>query len=532
MSDVSGQVVTRYLLERGAGSSPDEAFVTFGGGTGWTRRDGLAHAYAAANVLRTHGVRAGDRVAVFLPNGPDFLRAWWGTAVLGATLVPVNVSYRGAFLRNLMALSEPVLAVGDPELLARLDELDGAPPLPRLLAEELAGGPDGAPELERPIEFWDPAVLLMTSGTTGPSKLAVNTYLHCVSGGGFITERSRGPEDTFLVDLPMFHGAALWQAFACLATGTRMVVLERPDLHRYWEVLAETGTTLCTVLSTMGPYLWRQPSRPAETTHGLRSVQLNPLPPDVAGWRRRFAVPDIYANYGSTEMPAPLRCHPDDELVPGYCGRVADGFEARIVDAHDVDLGPAQAGEFVVRSSRPWRLCPEYVGNPEATAAAWRNGWFHSGDMLRRDAEGRFYFVDRIKDALRRRGENISSVELEAEIITHPALAEVACVPPRPDGGTDDEVKAWLLVAEGHALDFAELLRYCAGRLPHFMVPRYFEIADEFPRTASGRVKKHELRALGNGPGTWDREAAGYTVTRNGLRVTARADTGSPRPTS
>ncbi|HEY1974654.1 MAG TPA: AMP-binding protein [Pseudonocardia sp.] len=520
MTDESDRVVTRYLLERGAASSPDEVFVTFSDGTTWTRRAGLEHAYTAANVLRSRGVGQGDRVAVFLPNGADFLRTWWGAAVLGATLVPVNVSYRSAFLANLINLAQPVVAVGSPELMARLDELDDPVSLPRVDAAEVADADNRPPELERRIEFWDPAVLLMTSGTTGPSKLAVNTYLHCVSGGGFITERSRGPEDTFLVDLPLFHGAALWQVFACLATGTRMVVHERPDLARYWEVLAETGTTLCTVLSTMGLYLWQQPSREAETRHPVRSVQLNPLPADVTGWRRRFAIPDVYANYGSTEMPAPLRCDPRDELVPGYCGRVAAGFESRIVDAHDVEVGPDEPGEFVVRSE-PWRLCPEYVGNPEATATMWRNGWFHSGDMLRRDAEGRFYFVDRIKDALRRRGENISSVELEAEILTHPAVAEVACVPHRPDGGTDDEVKAWLLVAGGHDLDFAGLLKYCADRLPHFMVPRYFEVTIEFPRTPSGRVKKHELRALGNSDTTWDREANGYTVTRTGMQITA-----------
>jgi crotonobetaine/carnitine-CoA ligase len=521
MTDESGRVVTRYLLEWGAKQDPEQVFVTFQDGTTWTRRHGLEQAYATANVLRAAGVRQGDRVAVFLPNGADFLRAWWGTAVLGATLVPVNVAYRGAILSHLLALSEPVVAVGDPDLMARVDELDEPPVFPRIAASELAGSDLGAPELDRRIEHWDTAALLLTSGTTGPSKLAVTTYLHCVSGGGFITERSRGAEDTFLIDLPMFHGAALWQAFACVATGTRMVIHERPDMARYWEVLAETSTTLCLILSTMGLHLLRQPSRPAETRHPLRSAQINPLPADAAGFGERFAIPELYANYGSTEMPAPLRCDVHDELVPGYCGRAASGFEVRIVDAHDIEVGPGEPGEFVVRSDEPWRLCPEYIGNPEATVAAWRNGWFHSGDMLRRDGEGRFFFVDRIKDALRRRGENISSVELEAEIISHPAVAEVACVPHRPDGGTDDEVKAWLLITEGHDLDFDELLKYCADRLPHFMVPRYFEITTEFPRTASGRVKKHELRALGNGTATWDREANGYTVTRSGLQVTA-----------
>lgn len=415
-------VVTRYVLERAADDAPDEIAVSFEDGTRWTRRAALEQAYAAANVLRAAGVRQGDRVALFLPNTADFLRAWWGTAVLGATLVPINVAYRGTILAHQMTLGAPAVAVGEPELMARLDELDPPSAVRRLTVAELAAGDDiSAPEVERRIEPWNPAALLMTSGTTGPSKLSIISYRHMVEGGAYITQYTRGAEDTFLMDLPLFHGAALWQASACVATRTRIALRTRPNLAEYWEVLRDTGTTLCLVLSTMGLYLWQQPPRPAETQHQLRSVQINPLPPDVTGFQKRFAIPELYANYGSTEMPAPLRCVPEDKLVPRYCGRVAPGFEARIVDANDIAVPHGEPGEFVVRSAEPWMLASEYVGNPEATAKAWRNGWFHSGDMLRRDTEGRFFFVDRIKDALRRRGENISSVELEAEIIQHPA---------------------------------------------------------------------------------------------------------------
>jgi crotonobetaine/carnitine-CoA ligase len=159
-----------------------------------------------------------------------------------------------------------------------------------------------------------------------------------------------------------------------------------------------------------------------------------------------------------------------------------------------------------------------YVDNPEATAAAWRNGWFHSGDLMRRDTSGNFYYVDRNKDALRRRGENISSHEVEAEVIRYPGIIEVACVPVRTVADVDDEVKVWLVAENGaEPLDFGELLAFCVESLPHFAVPRYFELADELPKTASAKVQKFQLRERGNGPATWDREAHGYRVTRQGL---------------
>jgi crotonobetaine/carnitine-CoA ligase len=162
-------------------------------------------------------------------------------------------------------------------------------------------------------------------------------------------------------------------------------------------------------------------------------------------------------------------------------------------------------------------IAHEYVDNPEATARVWRNGWFHTGDMMRREGE-QYFFVDRAKDAMRRRGENVSSVELEAEIRTHADVAEVACVPYRPEGTVEDEVKAWIVPAPDSQVDFSELLRYCVDRMPYFMVPRYFELIEELPKTPSLRVKKFELRSRGNGSATWDREEHGLRVTRSGIR--------------
>ena len=164
------------------------------------------------------------------------------------------------------------------------------------------------------------------------------------------------------------------------------------------------------------------------------------------------------------------------------------------------------------------RVC----GNPEATAQTWRNGWFHTGDMLRRDADGNYIFVDRAEDALRRRGQNISSFEVESVVARYPGVAEAACVPERSGVEVEDEVKVWVVAAPQMQLDFADLLRFCVDRLPHYMVPRYFELAAELPKTPSAKVRKYELRGRGNSATTWDRQQHGFDVTRNGLQVTAR----------
>jgi crotonobetaine/carnitine-CoA ligase len=204
-------------------------------------------------------------------------------------------------------------------------------------------------------------------------------------------------------------------------------------------------------------------------------------------------------------------------LRPGSIGTLRPGFEVRLVDENDVDAPPGHPGEAIVRSQTPWLITTEYVGNPEATATAWRNGWFHTGDLLRRDGDGTYYYVDRLKDSIRRRGQNVSSFEVESVIREYPGIADAAVVPERGDVAVEDEIKAWLVTDEGAEIDFVDLLRFCNERLAHYMVPRYFEIIDDFPRTASAKVRKSELRELGTSALTWDRLAHGVDIRRDGL---------------
>jgi crotonobetaine/carnitine-CoA ligase len=507
------------LLERNARAKPAEPLIAFDDGTRWTRRDALEIAYGAAATLRAAGISQGDRVALLMNNSPDYLRSWWGTAVMGAVVVPVNVAYRGSMLEHQLRLSRPAAIIADSALADRLDQLDDVSHVPpvRLVPADLDRS--GPPIVrEQRIELWDLAALMLTSGTTGPSKLVAVPHLHLYLGGShFSVAYGAGESDVYQIDLPLFHIGMMYQVAPCLSVGTRMFIRSGPRMSAYWESARECDATIGMIISTMVPYLLAQPPRPADRAHGVRMLLASPLPRDVAEFQQRFNIPHLHAAYGSTEMSAPIVGSPGDRLESGYCGRARPGFEVRLVDEHEIEVPVGEVGEVAVRPAQPWMVNAGYVDDPAATAHAWRQGWLHSGDAMRRDADGRYYFVDRIKDTVRRRGENISSFEVEAIISVYPGIAAAACVAYRDPLGVDDEVKVWLTTEPGSNVDPVQLLEFCADRLPHFMVPRYFEATDAMPMTPSGRVRKHLLRERGNGPRTWDREAHGLTVVRGGL---------------
>jgi crotonobetaine/carnitine-CoA ligase len=500
----------RSMLERNAAAMPDGVFVTFADGESWTRARGLAEAYRAARVLRAHGVGRGDRVAVFLDNGAGYLRAWWGTACLGAVLVPVNTALRGAMVDHLAALARPAVLVSDTAVPEFGD-------LPTITPATLAGGSAAAPELDEPIAPWELCSLNLTSGTTGRSKLSRTTYVQQLNGGmPFIDGWGQGPADVFQADLPLFHLAASYQVAACLATGTRIAVRDRPDLANYWEVARHTGATLALLVSSMVPFLLAQPERPAERQHGIRTMVAAPLPAAMTEFQQRFGVEHITTFYGSTEVSNCLGYSPGQPVVPGSCGTVRPGFGLRVADEADVEVPVGQTGQLLVRHQEPWKISCGYQGDPETSAAAWRNGWFHTGDLFYRDEDGVYYFVDRATDSLRRRGENVSSAEVEAELLRCPGVAEAACV--AVPAAADDDIKVWLVPDQGVELDLEKIFRTLAESMAHFMVPRYLEVTDELPRTPTARVRKYLLRERGNTASTWDSVAQGLVVTRAGLR--------------
>jgi crotonobetaine/carnitine-CoA ligase len=309
--------------------------------------------------------------------------------------------------------------------------------------------------------------------------------------------------DRFVINLPLFHVGSTLFIYAMLLRGGSVALVESFESSRFWDVIRSTGATSGILLGVMAQFLLKQPPSPADREHPLRHVLMVPLTDDAELFAERFGV-DVYTLFNMTETSIPIVSGKSPRPA-GTCGRVRSGIEARLVDEWDCEVPVGTIGELILRTDAPWSMNHGYYKNPEATAAAWRNGWFHTGDAFRVDAEGNYYFVDRMKDAIRRRGENISSFEVEREICAFPAVKEAAVVAARGEL-SEDEVLAVVAPVPGHTIDPVELTRFLVERLPYFMVPRYIRIVPELPKTPTQKVQKADLRRDGLTPDIWDRE--------------------------
>jgi crotonobetaine/carnitine-CoA ligase len=506
----SNEVVTRRILERHATERPDALCVTGPTGASWTWAEGLGNAYRSASHLRSRGVGPGDHVLLFLPNGLDWLLAWWGISCLGAVMVTVNTAYRGEILRRVCADSGASVIITNPDLARRLAQLDLD--LEIVHPETLAGGGGGggggaAPDAGGAFDVWTVHAVNFTSGTTGPAKGVLTPYLATYMGGINAMGAGGGltSDDRWLVDTPLFHVSGQMTALACISAGASLVLREQFAGSTYWRLAAETGVTHSMLVGTMATFLLSQDTSPAERAHRLRLVVLAPMVRDPGAFRKRFGIPELCSVYGQTEISTPLLTPPGADIVPGSVGRPRRGVQVRIVDTHDRPVPVGEIGELIVRTDRPWEMNLGYLGHPAESMAAWRNGWFHTGDAFRRDDAGNFFYVDRLRDTLRRRGENISSFHVEAEVVAHPDVIECACVGVPSELG-EDEVKIFVVPVAGRSVDPAQLISFLDERLPRFMVPRYVEIVIKLPKNQTLRIQKFELRSRGNTERTWDRE--------------------------
>jgi crotonobetaine/carnitine-CoA ligase len=309
--------------------------------------------------------------------------------------------------------------------------------------------------------------------------------------------------DVLCTTLPLFHINALNTYAQAALTGSRVVFEPRFSASGFWPAMQAAGATVVYLLGAMVPILLAQPASAAERSHAVR-IGLGPGVPAASAeaFRERSGVV-LLEGYGSTETNFVIATAPDSPRR-GVMGWLQPGFDARVVDKHDAPLPDGTAGELVLRADAPFAFASGYFNRPEDTVRAWRNLWFHTGDRVVRDADGAFRFVDRIKDAIRRRGENISSWEVEQVLLGHPGVAGAAVFPVRSELA-EDEVMAALVAQPGCTIDPAELVQYCQSRLPRFAIPRYVDIVDELPRTENGKVQKFRLRERGVGPATWDR---------------------------
>ena len=492
-----------------------------------------ARRWAAA--YRGIGVEADEIVVTMQNNTIESLLGWYGLGWLGATEAPVNVDYRADLLVHALNLTRArtMACLGQfvPRLIKvanRLEHLrqvvvldDGDVPelpWPSWNVAELLAEAEPADDLELPAP-WRIGAILFTSGTTGPSKAVRLPWAQIVASaqGAFLTGDLTADEVIYNPG-PTYHiGSKCFPALASLL-GARHVMRPWISQSQMVDDYLRHGVTTGTP-----PTEWvYEPDRPEAASAPLRNVlvpTMHPtfIPPrERLGWR-------TYSTFNMTELSCPVgypvwNADRFDDRGRASQGTVRPGYAVRIVDEHDQPLPPGEVGEIVIRSDVPWVLNAGYLNMAEATADAWRGGWFHTGDAGYLDEDGWFYFIDRLKDCIRRRGENISSYDVEMSVMAHPevALAGAIAVKEHDRPGADEEVKVCCVRTDGSALDGEGLVRWLIGRMPRFMVPRYVEFFDELPLTPTQKVRKVELRKSPLTERTFDREAAGIEIPRDG----------------
>lgn len=515
------------VLRSRAARSPDKIFLD---APTWeltlTYGETLETAERIASGLLARKHQPGDRIIVMMPNRPEYILAWFGSSLAGMAEVPINTAYRGSFLEHQVRTSQPSAAVIAPEFAERFiasapacdsicriyvtgrrDQI--ADVLARLNEAGFAAEPfDALRGHQEPRELPEPdyrelAGIFFTSGTTGLSKGVAMSHsqLYFFADQGASLVRLTA-DDTYLSVGPLFHGNAQFlAAYPALIKGSRFVLHEKFSASRWTDWIRESGATVTNLVGVMSDFLWKQPRRPDDADNVLRCVWAVPNPSRVADeFKVRFGFEELVENFGLTEVSMPILTPYGLPRPVGAAGlEVSDWFEVRLVDpATDVEVPVGEVGELVVRPKVPWTICSGYYNMPEKSAEALRDGWFHTGDGLRKDEDGWFYFVDRLKDAIRRRGENISSYELEQAILGHPDVAECAVVAVPADGiGAEEEVMAVIVPADGAQIDLRDLWAFCDRHIPSFAVPRFLKVVDALPVTPSGKLQKAPLREAG-----------------------------------
>jgi crotonobetaine/carnitine-CoA ligase len=488
------------LLEERARTVPDATCVTFDDRTAWTWQHAAGVSRKSSAALHADGIRPGDRVVIMMENGAAWLRAWWGLSGRGAVMVPLNPALRGELLRHCCTVTEPTAAIAAGPQAGLLRELGL-----RVIDPERLRSSDAASAPPVHLDPWDVHTINFTSGTTGLSKAVVTTHLHSFSAAAAPTW-DPGPADTLLAHSPLFHSSGQVNAMQAWLGGAAIALRTKFTRTRFLDVVRETGSTMVQFVGTMAAAIENSPEQPDDADNPIRIAKIGgPMLKEPARFAARFGIAAFAGAYGMTEVGTLFSwCGPAVEK-PGTVGRPRPGVEVRLVDEYDVPVPDGHFGELTVRSERPWELMTEYLNEPAATAKAWRNGWFHTGDLLWRDPDGDYFFHERLTDSLRRRGENISSHEVEREVRKHPGVAQVACVGVPGEFG-EDEVKIFVVPVPGQDCAPASLVRFVEPLLPAFMVPRFVEVIASLPETASHRVRKAELRARANSELTWDRE--------------------------
>ncbi|HEU0223291.1 MAG TPA: AMP-binding protein [Paracoccaceae bacterium] len=528
------QDTLRHALARVVETAPDRIFLDFSGAlTSYGEFDRLAT--RQAHALAALGVRAGETVVTMLDNNLDAVVAWFATNKLGAISVPLNTALKGEFLRHQAEDSQAALMIVEADYLPRLGAI--APSLTRLTRILRRGEPsEPVPDFGLPVEPLDAhrgsdetpipiaarpgdiSCIIYTSGTTGPSKGSMQPYnFFCNLARARLASCPATEADITFSPMPLFHNNALATGIAgTVISGGRIVIAPRFSVSAFWPEIERSGATIVSLVGSMATLIAEAPDSEASRrcygrVHTVRGV---PFPDRVKeAWRTRFGAKFVGSNdYGMTEA-AVLTWLPGGAWAPPNSSgqRYAD-FDVRIFDEDDHEVPMGETGEIVVRPMKPDIMFKGYWRRPEATVAVMRNQWFHTGDIGRFDADGFLYFVDRKKDYLKRRGENISSFEMEVALKAHPAILEVAVHAVASDLG--DDVKVTAVLRPGATLTERDYCLWIAERVPYFAVPRYVEFRPALPKNPQDKVLKYLLRDEGRTPATWDLEASDIRIAR------------------
>jgi crotonobetaine/carnitine-CoA ligase len=511
---------TPFAVLRRAESEPERPFVTDAGGGTSSYAQAWQEARRWAGALQSIGVTRDDNVATMLPTSRASMNCWFGLSLLRARDTGINPAYVGRMLAYVVDNSDARVMVLDPQHLAALDAVQRE--VPKLRAAVVTGatdverlghievlGADALVDAATPTDGLGPgqrhdlACIVYTSGTTGPAKGVLMPW--GLLGASDPCWRDLDETDVFYSTYSPHHSTGRVPLVWMAPRGGRVVLRSAFRTEDFWPDVNRYGCTVTQMVSTIMTWLLDRPPDPADAASPLRNVVAAPLTNRLAEFKERFGL-RVRTAYGMTEIGMAISSGPDTDGSEGS-GRATEGFELRLVDDNDYEVPVGEIGELVVRTTEPWRLMAGYHGRPEATADAWRNGWFHTGDAMRMDDRGCFTFVDRIKDAIRRRGENVSSFEVEQLVLGHPDVAECAAIGvPAEDG--EQEIKVAVVLRPGASLEPEALVDHLVPRMPAFMIPRYVEILDDLPKTdATLRVRKQVLRDAALTPTTWDRRA-------------------------
>jgi carnitine-CoA ligase len=509
-----------WVVRDWADREPDRRFLWDVGGESRTYGQFHEAALRWADAFRRAGIRAGDNVPTMVRTSITAAEQWLGLAWLRAIHTGVNTDFRGRSLAYILTncqAKQMICAVGFLDRVAEIaaqvgglekvivpdakpGDLPAGYPFPVVTASELWEVATPATDLSVPLRH-DLACISYTSGTTGASKGVLVPWGRMWPN---VTWMDLTSDDVWYCPFPVFHLSGMLPVAHLAFPGGQVVLRESFKTGEYWNDIRKFGCTATALIPAMMNWLLDQPERPDDLDNPLRYVAGAPVIPRIEQFKARFGI-KMRTVFGNTEVGTPLYAGPDVSADRASTGKwVAPGYEVRVADENDYEVPEGEVGELLVRTTESWRMLVGYFGMPEKTAEAWRNGWFHTGDGVVRDENGRYHFVDRIKDSMRRRGENISSMEVEAYVNEHPAVSESAAIGIPSEFG-EDEVKICVVLHEGQKVSPAELREFLAARMPGFMVPRYIEFLSNPERTeAMQRIKKPPLRINPLNEHTWD----------------------------